>query len=392
MRYVTDDRGRRRWVTDREYLEIQRKRRRDQLAIYNRWRRSRLGDGSWRNRTDDHREAADRTMSERSSGYDRAEQNRFDTLSDINSRDRVMGAGGSGVRGLDDGLGLNASREDVEDYIRARYGYFAAFMDIPEVGEVLREAALHGWGENELRGALYDTEWWQTTDAAQRTWTRLQAEDPAEAQRQIRQTAATVMNRARGLGLPSSIVADIATQATVNGWTTEEQIDALIASVDWNTLEGGNLTALRDEVNHIGAEYLVGVHEQTARNYAERIASGELTLDGVRSIMLKQAKARFSWMADQLDAGVTVADYLAPVRDRIASELEITPDDVNLMDPQWLSLVETKGDDGKMRAATLHEATLAARKRPEWKNTANAQRTTTQLMSTLGQVFGRSGV
>lgn len=289
-------------------------------------------------------------------------------------------------------LDPNASEAEIEAYVRRHYGYFGAFLDIPEVREVLLTSAREGYDEARMKGALYATDWWKQTDAANRTWAQLESEDPAEARRQVASTAATVMNRARTLGLPSSVVASIAYQATKNGWNTDQQIDALIAQANWSTMEGGELTSYRDQVNQIASQYLVGVSEQTARNYSERIASGELSLNGVRSIMQRQAKARFSWMADQLDAGVTVADYLAPVKDRIAAELEVVPDEINLMDPQWLSLVETKGDDGKMRAATLHEATLAARKRPEWKNTSNAQRTTTQLMTTLGQVFGRSGV
>lgn len=410
MPWITDDRGRRRFVNSREYIDhVIRQRQTQQRQAYQRQAEAEIArqqaETAQARSSQPSTNASAREVREyyearygsgaptvTGSGYDQAEQNRFRTLSEINSRGNRAPGSTLPIEPLDDRLPPDATGSEVEAFIREKYGYFAAFLDIPEVGEVLLNAARNGWGEAQLQGALHATDWWQQTSAAQRTWIQLQSEDPAEARRQVAQTAAAIQNRARSLGLPSSVVADIATQATIHGWTDEQSIDALIAQVDWSSIEGGDLTAMRDDVSMIGSQYLVNVSDQTAQNYAARIASGEMTMDGVRSIMQQQARARFGWMAEQLDAGVTVVDYLAPVRDQIARELEIVPDAVDLMDPKWLSMVETRGDDGQMRAATLHEAQLAARKRPEWAETSNAQETTNQMMTLIGSVFGRGGI
>jgi hypothetical protein len=294
---------------------------------------------------------------------------------------------------LDEGVGPGASRAEIEEYIRNRYGYFAAFMDIPEVGRVLFDAAVNGWSEGKLQGALYATNWWKNTDAANRTWMQLQSEDPAEARRQVAQTAASIQNRAASFGLNFSAgqISNLAYLATKNGWNDDQRVDYLIGQVNWNTLQGGDLTAMRDDVKAIGSQYLVGVSEQTARNYAMRIASGEMSQDGVASIMRKQAKARFGYLSEEIDQGISVKDYFMPIRDTIARELGLNAEAVDMMDPKWLGMMEARGEDGKVRAATLNEAMLSARKRPEFTGTVKAQEMTTELTTAISRMFGRSG-
>jgi len=279
-----------------------------------------------------------------------------------------------------------------ETVARQKYGYLAGFLNHPEIGPILRKAATQGWGEMELYGAVTQTKFWQETSAAQRTWWQLTNEDPAEARRLVDQTAANIQNRARALGLPmdSGAIASLATTATANGWTDAQTVDQIMQQVNWATLESGDLTAMRDDVKAVAGDYLVGVSDETAQNYAQRIASGELSMEGVKSAMLKQAKARFGWMAEQLDQGMTVKDYFRPTRDVIANELGVPAEEVDLMSSQYLSLVEKRDEKtGQMRAATLDEAMLAARRDPRFANTQKAKEMTTGLMDMVTNMFGR---
>ena len=296
--------------------------------------------------------------------------------------------------GRNGGPGPNASIAELEAYARQKYGYMAGFLNIPEVRDVLLNAARNGWGPEELYGALSQTEWWRSTSAAARTWTQLMSEDPAEAQRMVQETAATISDIARqyGLTLSAGQIAALATETTKHGWSEAQQIDALMRNINWDTVEGGNLTRSRDRVKALASQYMVRLSEDTARNYAERIARGELTEEGVLSIFQSQAKARFSYMADMLDQGVTPYDYFAPARDVIASTLEVGADTIDMMDPKWLGVLEVKDEQsGQLRAATMNEAMLAARKRPEWAGTRNAQEMTAAMVSGLANAFGRAG-
>lgn len=284
--------------------------------------------------------------------------------------------------------------QNPEAYARQNYGMLAGFLNHPEIGPLLRQAANENWDELKLYGQVTQTNFWKTTSAAARTWWQLQNEDPAEARRLVGQTAATIQNRANTLGLnmSSSQIAGLAAQATQNGWTDAQTVDMIMQQVNWATIEAGDLTALRDDVSAVAGDYLVGVDPSTAQNYAMKIASGEMSMEGVRSAMAQQAKARFGWMADQIDQGITVKQYLQPVRDTIARELEIAPEAIDLTDSKWLKMIETQGDDGKLRAATINEAMLAARRDPQWANTRNAQETSTQMVNTISKMFGRSAV
>lgn len=287
------------------------------------------------------------------------------------------------------GVMTNAS---LEQTFREKYPYLGAFLNHPEIGGILKQAAAEGWTEQEIYGALNKTNWWQTTNASARAWELLVAEDPAEASRRAAETAAMIQNRARSLGLPmsSSQIMAIATDATKNGWSDAQQIDSLLHSVNWGTLQAGDLTAFRDRIKAIGAEYLVGVSDSTAQSYAIALASGEMSEAGVASLMQKQAKARFGWMADEIDQGVTPSQYFMPVRDTIANELELAPEAVNMMDNQYLGMLEVHDrDTGKMRASTLREAQLAARRDPRWRDTKNAGTMMASAANAMAQAFGR---
>jgi hypothetical protein len=290
------------------------------------------------------------------------------------------------------GLGANATPFQVLDYVYTNYPGVAAFFNVnPEVRDVLTRAAREGWAPGKLQFTLQGTSWWKQTSSSARQWDLLLSTDPAEARRQAAATAASVQNSAKSLGLPMSAgqIAGVATTATRNGWTDEQVIDNLLRSLNWSSVQGGDLTAYRDRVKSIGGQFLVKVSDSTAQNYAARIASGELSEAGVASIMQAQARARFAWMRDVIDQGITPEDYLRPVKDMIADTLEVAPESIDLLDPKWLGMAETRDPKtGELRAATLNEAMLAARKKPEWARTRQAQELTAGLMTGLSEAFG----
>jgi hypothetical protein len=294
--------------------------------------------------------------------------------------------------GTQPGLGPAASTGQILDYIAENYpGMVGFFNTNQEIRSKLVEAAKWGWSPSKLQAEVQATTWYRTTSNQAREFEILQSTNPAEAQAQVAAIAASIQNSAQtmGVGLAGSAIAGMAWQAARNGWTDAQTIDALLANLDWSTVEGGQLTATRDDIKAVAGQFLVDVSDTTAQQYAARIASGELTLEGVRSIMQRQATGRFSWLSDTIDQGVTPADYFAPVRDVIARTLEVAPDSINLMDPRWLGLVEVRDrETGQMRAATLNEAMLSARGRSEFVNTQGAGEMSAGLIQMAKEAFG----
>lgn len=301
-------------------------------------------------------------------------------------------AAASGVISPSAGLGAGASVADLEAYVRKTYGYMAGFLDIPEVRNVLLNAARLGWGSEELYGALSATTWWKTTSASARQWQQLLSEDPASAQAQAAANAASISDLAKthGLNLSGAQIGQLAVSAAQYGWSNDQTLDAILKNVTWGQLEGGSITADADKVKAIAGRFMVNLGDQTAQDWALRIAKGELTEEGVTSILQQQAKSRWSYMSDLIDQGVAPADYFAPVRDTIANTLEIGSDQVDMLSPQYLKMLEVRDPkSGELRAATLNEAMLSARRDPRWAGTRNAQDLTASAISGLQAAFGR---
>lgn len=322
----------------------------------------------------------------------RNEEERFARIG-ANPMTRGSGSGFFGDYGSNAGTINRAPQAEVYAYISENFPGMSAFFNaVPEIRDILITAAREKLSPLIVQQQIQATSWWKARSASVRDWELLVNNDPAEARSQVQTAAADIQNTARSLGLSlsSGQIASLATEVSRNGWSDAQTIDRLLQGLNWSTVEGGDLTAMRDEVKKVGSRYLVEVSDSTAQQYASRIASGEMSIAGVQSIMQRQARSRFTWMTDIIDQGVTPEDYFAPIRDTIARTLELAPEAVNLMDSQWLGMVETRDPKtGEIRGATLHEADLAARRRPEYWNTNRAQEQAAWTVSALQEMFGR---
>lgn len=216
----------------------------------------------------------------------------------------------------------------------------------------------------------------------------------ASKKERARNLAAEIADRVKQLGLTSftdESIAKLAKQAVDEDWSETVITDKLLASIDWTNLTGGDLTAGVDMIRQQAAGFLFKIGDAQAQDWALRMARGELTSQGVASMMQAQAKARFSWMGAMIDQGVKPADYFAPVRNVIADTLEVGADQIDLLDPTWMGMVEVADGRGGTRAATMNEAMLAARRRPEWSQTRGAQELAAQAGQRLASIFGRAG-
>ena len=200
---------------------------------------------------------------------------------------------------------------------------------------------------------------------------------------------AAVRNRAGLLGLTfdDAAISSIA-RAVVDGNWSSDQLDDYLVPAARNTNQAGFITATVNKVSQLAAQQLLNVSDATAREWAVKIASGEMDFEGVQSLLQAQASQRFGWAADRIAQGISVRDLLLPTRDRIAAELEMNPEDIDLMDDRWMGMVQTVGADGVTRAATDSEAIMRARKLPEFAQTQKAGDMMATYALTLRDYFG----
>lgn len=119
---------------------------------------------------------------------------------------------------------LPASPEEIDNFVRDNYGFMSWALDHEEIGPILEEAATNGWSEGRLMGALGETDWWQENSEPHRQWQALEAQDPAEARRQIGNMASQIGEQATSFGLEMSQgeLNTLARNALQLGWSDQQ--------------------------------------------------------------------------------------------------------------------------------------------------------------------------
>jgi hypothetical protein len=191
-----------------------------------------------------------------------------------------------------------------------------------------------------------------------------------------------------GIAMTPDGMRGIATQAVDNNWSQDKLQDILLQANDWATTQAGALTAGITDVRNIASQYLMPVSEETARSLSMRVASNELDLGGIRSLFTAQARKEYGFLSEELDQGITPADYFAPMRDVAADTLEISANTMNLMDDNVRRMFTTANEDGTMRGASLSEVKMSARKDSRYAKTQGAQDRIAAMGSALAQSFG----
>lgn len=283
-----------------------------------------------------------------------------------------------------------------EQTIRDRYPQLSWMLDNPDLRFVLTQAAQNGWDSARLQGALYKTEWWQSHSATARQWTQLLAQDPASARQRIIQQGTSIQQFARqwGIGLSGNQLFATTVNYLQYGWDDAQLRKVLGAELraivkDPKRQLQGAARGVLDKYKAMGADYLLPISDKQAAKFAISEFEGGATEDGVRAMYVKQAKARFSYLSDELDRGLTVADYFEPVRQSVGQLLEVNPEEINLMRGKWSKIADyTDPTSGKTRGMTITEAENYARKQREWQYTRNAHEAGASLANRVLETFG----
>lgn len=288
-----------------------------------------------------------------------------------------------------------APNVDPRDAAKSLYGYLGWFVDHPEVGPIILQAAREGWDQMRLQGALARTHWWQNTSESARQWDALLMMDPATARRRIQETATSIKMQAGKLGIPmtDNQIFVMSVNALRLGWTPQEIQLAMAAQMKWNSLSwaiGGGFGQTVQEIRKLATDYMIPVTAKQAWQWARRIIGGAATIEAVQQQFGLLAAVRYPHLVNELGRGITPAQFFAPHRNAIAQVLEISPDDIDFLnDRKWRAVVSFKDPaTRKTRAMTVTEAARFARMQPEWARTDNAWKAVTDVGDAILQIFG----
>jgi peptidoglycan hydrolase-like protein with peptidoglycan-binding domain len=283
-----------------------------------------------------------------------------------------------------------------EKQIRSRYGDASYLLYVPEVRALIARSirTVPPWSATELSAEISKTEWYRTTAAATRLWDDEMARDPAQAMWRWNQRTVVISNTARqmGLDLSDTDAQWLAGRVLREGWS-DEQLNRWFGQMvrERGRVSGGSIAQTQSDLKGMARSYMSMMSDKDALEFATRITEGTLSVDGVRSMLRDQAKNRFSWMSDQIDAGLTPSDLFRSTRNVVADVLEMDPEQIDLNDQRWSALTSPVLDNGSTRSMNYHEAQQWARARPEWRLTNNANREASDLTLNLMKVMGVMG-
>lgn len=275
---------------------------------------------------------------------------------------------------------------DVDAKVYELYGpALGAYLADTELGPLLRQAAIEGWDELRLEGALQRTEWWQRTGEAARTWDEENISDPESANLRRRAQAAKIWDltqnvRAGANAIDAQTFDAIVEDSLRYAWDDNQLMDMILSLTSFNPAQpepGGLIGSGMARVKEMAAGYFINLSDEEAFNYARRIQAGELQEDGMVATFRAQARSRFanSELAQLIDNGVLPADYFAEHQRAIAQTLELgDPSTVDLVnDPTWSRILQFTDEAGRIRPMTVAETMTLARQQDEYRYTRGAQ-------------------
>lgn len=272
----------------------------------------------------------------------------------------------------------------------------AAFLDHPEIGQLIRSSAEAGETAEVVTGRLRNTEWWKRNEASAREWELRTIEDPATTQREVQQSALAMRNLAGQIGvtLDDPTLQSIAADALRFGWNEDEIRGILVAQRDWSkaTPTGpGNIGETIRRARAMANDYMVPISDATLNSLSNRWLTGQLDEAGVRSYMEQSARARWSnspQILAGLDRGHTVSQLVDPLRQTIAQTLEMAPEQVDFNDSFFARALSITDDKGATRMMNLGEVAQLARQHESFEFTNTAINEGHALANELVTMFG----
>lgn len=285
----------------------------------------------------------------------------------------------------------------VLENIREQYPTLSFLVDHPEIGPLLRDAVdpNKGFSPQTFQAKLYQTNWWKSQSNTQREWLIKSQTDPgsANAERKTGWNELDAMAKRMGVSLTPAQVKWLTETALANGQSLDSvEVKRGIMKLWRGTDYGkGQVGVDAQSIRALAqSEYFRPMSSNEAHELARRVATGDDTLESIKTRLQSQAAERFPHLRQRISEGLTPAQIVEPYRQIVAEELEYGDiSEVNVMtDPKWRRLLGIRQSDGKMRMMTESEVMLAARQQPRWWSTSRGKEADAGMASTLMNVFG----
>lgn len=297
-----------------------------------------------------------------------------------------------GVLRIDDGT-VQLSPEELAE----QYGWAAGLLNSdPELKKLFRQAVAGQWTSERFTAKLRTTKWFRSRSEAARNYDTLRRVDPGQFKAMNEQAQAQVQDLAAQMGaaLSGKQLQTIASQMARLGLTEAQVRNALAGYVRYNKAYGGYLGEAgqnEDAIREVAYRNGVRISDSSMQGWMTQIANGNRSAEDFQKWIRTQAASAFPGLADQLNAGMDLADIASPYVETMGNVLEINPADVDLFDPTIRRALASKGADGKPAVQSIWEFENTLRKDKRWVQTNGARESIMEAGQQVLRDWGFSG-
>jgi hypothetical protein len=286
---------------------------------------------------------------------------------------------------------------------------FAWMLAIPELRDIIDTGMYGGWTIDQLNTAIQESNWYKTTSPTFREFEMLQATDPAQYQQMLSQQTAKVIQDAATMGISFSPgqAQQFAQGVLAYGLTPEQEAAAMASYAQYTGLKtpvqltgggigatgqgGGQIGSYMDQYLKTAADYGLPLDPQTAWQWAVDTVSLKANPQTFQAYAQSQAMSLYPQWGEQIQNGQTVAQLWAPYQQLAAKTLNVSPDQIQLLDPKYqraISSVDPKTGQRTPMSAAQWQTTLMADPQYGYQNTPQAKNLATDTASFIGNAFG----
>ena len=245
--------------------------------------------------------------------------------------------------------------------------------------------------------ALQRTNWWTGMNDKARLWTRLEVERPGEAASQLEKEIANLKKIAldRGLSTDEALLRKAALDVAKFGLTYEMALNNLASSMQTTSTGASELRQgyYGQRVRELANQYGIAMSDSAITNSASLVATGQQTLESLKTQFREQAKVMYPSLAGGLDRGLTFEAMASPYANFASSILEIPMEQIDFRDPKWSAAFNSRDNKGNVTQMSFSEWQDYLRTDPQfgWEYTDNAKSQVYDIALQIGRMFGRAG-
>ena len=296
-----------------------------------------------------------------------------------------------------------ATQQAATEWAYEKFGPWAWFMKDPSLGHIIVDSANNYETIDRLEARIMGTEWFRTRSASMRKYDDTEKTDPQEHKRQLERQRTMVEDVALNMGVSGIDYHEWARNVMRLDLTEAELRNMMASQLDISSVyRTGQANVVYTQAKQIAHDYMMPLSHEEAFGLAQKVAAGDLTEDALQSHLRQRARGVWSHLSDEIDQGITVRQYFAGHQAEIARTLEMSPDQIDMADPEWSAVTRhmdknykqeesvTKGGwKGATRALDINETLKYVRSTDRWGHTTNAKALGAKMAQSIAETMGK---